>query len=340
MVSKKKREKAKDFAKTKLKVGKTAAKPANYTDTSFVAKTISLPNQTLSRNIDSEADLIKRLTLVKHHSNNTRKETLMFIQQHLPDNPSSYKQILNAIVPLILDQSQSVRVALQELLITASEKQPNLMELHARSIILFIHSAMTHINGPIRNDACKFLDVLIKYGPDSLVRSSWVKTLKSYFTVLNWTLNDTKQSVSFAVTTSNINTNSSKAKKVAVESLVKFIRVGAFPKDEETQAKEIICSSAMTSKYLFPTTPQPFAHLKLFTRELTATSGESSANNTAIDLNASCEDYETRRKILKEFFLPQMGKQLVNLVKEGGDLGKAAKSLENLITELSSESEL
>ncbi|MBE7181803.1 MAG: hypothetical protein INR71_11465 [Terriglobus roseus] len=36
--SKKKKEKKKDFQKAKLKVGKTKAKPANFTDTSFKAK--------------------------------------------------------------------------------------------------------------------------------------------------------------------------------------------------------------------------------------------------------------------------------------------------------------
>jgi pre-rRNA-processing protein IPI1 len=36
--TKKKKEKKKDFQKTKLKVGKTKAKPENFTDTSFRAK--------------------------------------------------------------------------------------------------------------------------------------------------------------------------------------------------------------------------------------------------------------------------------------------------------------
>jgi pre-rRNA-processing protein IPI1 len=36
--TKKKKEKKKDFQKPKLKVGKTKAKPANFTDTSFKSK--------------------------------------------------------------------------------------------------------------------------------------------------------------------------------------------------------------------------------------------------------------------------------------------------------------
>lgn len=45
----KKAEKQKDFVKAKLRVGKTAAKPDNHTDTSFIAKSISIPNQTINK---------------------------------------------------------------------------------------------------------------------------------------------------------------------------------------------------------------------------------------------------------------------------------------------------
>lgn len=41
--TKKKKEKKKDFQKPKLRVGKTKAKPANFTDTSFKSKGTSIP---------------------------------------------------------------------------------------------------------------------------------------------------------------------------------------------------------------------------------------------------------------------------------------------------------
>ncbi|CCH44125.1 Pre-rRNA-processing protein [Wickerhamomyces ciferrii] len=317
--TKKQKEKKKDF---QLKVGKTKAKPSNFTDTSFVAKILS------KRNLDQETDLIKRLSLVKHHASTTRKETLIYIQEHLPENPSLYKQILNAVVPLIIDQSRSVRSALIDLLVHASEKQPNLMELHTRSIILFVHSAMTHIVPDIRNDSTKFLDVLIKFGPDSLVRSAWVKTLKSYFGLLSWTLNDTKQSVSLAITSSSVTNSSNKTKKQSLDSLIKFINTGCFP-DESASGKQkiVLTSHPLTTKYLIPVTPQPFAHLKLFTVELSSKTNKNTTDNT-IDLNTiSCEDYLTRKKVLIEYFIPQIRKNSKNLVKEGGEVGKSAHTL-------------
>lgn len=145
----KKAEKQKDFTKAKLKVGKTAAKADNHTDTSFTAKTISLPNQSLNKKQATsalstskreEVDLTHQLSLTKHHSSDTRKEILNQIQQHLPSNPSLYKQILTSIIPLILDQSQKVRNALMALFSACAKKQPGLLDLHLRSIILFIHS--------------------------------------------------------------------------------------------------------------------------------------------------------------------------------------------------------
>ncbi|KAH3673268.1 hypothetical protein WICMUC_003727 [Wickerhamomyces mucosus] len=328
----KKKEKQKDFQKAKLKVGKTKAKPTNYTDTSFVAKAISLPNQSITRNVDFETDLIKRLSLVKHHSHQTRKETLIYIEQHLPETPSLYKQILTAVVPLIIDQSSSVRTSLISLLVAASKKQPNLMELHARSIVLFIQSAMTHIVPEIRNDSTKFLDILIEYGKDSLVRSAWIKTLKSFFSLLSWTLNESKQSVSLAVTTSSVTNNSSKSKKQSLESLLRFIKAGIL--DDQDLKDTLITTHPLTSHYLLPNIPQPFAQLKLFTVGVSQLKNKNTVDKT-IDLNTiSCEDSQTRKKIFLEFFVPQIMKNVVNIIKDGGEVGKSARSLEKFIEKL------
>lgn len=316
--------------KAKLKVGKTKAKPTNYTDTSFVAKSISLPTQSLSRNEDADVDLIKRLSLLKHHASQTRKETLIFIEQHLPENPALYKQIITAIVPLIIDQSLSVRTALVSLLTEIGKRHPNLIELHTRSIILFVHSAMTHITPAIRSDSVRFLNLLIAYGPNALIKSSWVKTLKSFFILLNWTLNSSKQSVSLAITSSVTSNISTKAKQQALDSLVRFLKIGVFQEPSTESTTQLRTVHPLTKHYLLPAAPQPFASLKLFTRELTTTNRNSS--DETIDLNkVSCEDYETRIQVFCEHFSQPAQKNLVNLIKEGGELGKSANTLQNLL---------
>lgn len=189
---------------------------------------------------------------------------------------------------------------------------------------------MTHIVPEIRNDATKFLDVLIEFGPDALVRSAWIKTLKSFFTLLSWTLSETKQSVSLAISTSSVTNTSSKAKRQGIDSLIRFIKCGCFPPEDSIGKKaDALSSHPLTHRYLMPVTPQPFAHLKLFNNEV-STTNKNTVDNT-IDLNTiSCEDFDTRQKVLVEFFIPQIKKNLKNLIKEGGEMGKSAKTLESL----------
>lgn len=166
MSKRKKTEKQKDFAKKKLKVGKTAAKADNHTDTSFTAKTISLPNQSLNKknapvkssslsnntNVTklADVDLTHHLSLLKHHSLTTRKEVLTYIETHLPTNsPSTYKQIIQSCVPLISDESLSTRLLLVQLFNACAKARPGLLDLHIKTLILFIHSAMTNIQPPM-----------------------------------------------------------------------------------------------------------------------------------------------------------------------------------------------
>ncbi|KAK6204976.1 Rix1 complex component [Scheffersomyces amazonensis] len=377
MASKRKRtEKQKDFVKAKLKVGKTAKKPDNYTDTSFTAKTISLPNQSIQSRVSNagssstssgsasqtDIDLTHQLSLTKHHSSSTRKEVLLYIQNHLPaNNPSLYKQIVASTVPLILDTSMQVRTQLISLLTECANKQPGLLDLHIRSIILFIHSAMTHIQPEIRNSASKFLAILIEHAPSSLVKSYFIKTLRSYFTLMSWTLTTDKKSVSLAITTSSTIGNSSvkKARSHHVSILKSFLNASLFieeQKNNDIDEENVILTHPQSLKYLVPTTSQPFTSLKLFTadmprRQISSTDKESMNSGSSddgkfhiADLDTlSTEDISTRRKIIIDIFLHPLTKNLNNLIKEGGEVGKEAKGcltvLEKLTAEISSNKE-
>ena len=299
--------------KTKLKVGKEKAKASNFTDTSFTAKTISLPNQRLVKDKD---DIVKRLSLTKHHQSSTRKETLIYIEQHLPDDPSIYKQILNSVCPLCVDTSRSVREALVSLLKECAAKQPGLIELHSNSISLFVHSAMTHINPAIRNDSYKFIDILLEYGDDSFVKNSWIKTIKCFFTLLHWPLNDSKQLSSLP---STLNNDDVKSRLKILESFNRFIKSGI----EENMRKkaEVITVHHLTGLYCIPSTSNPFESLKLFTNPLVTTSSTS----------MQCDDFKSRRETFVELFLTDFNKNVSNLVKQGGQLSKCGKELQQLV---------
>jgi pre-rRNA-processing protein IPI1 len=340
----KKTEKQKDFKKAKLKVGKTAAKPDNYTDTSFKAKTISLPNQSIAKKLTSsgttlEIDLTHQLSLTKHHSSSTRKEVLIYLQQHLPSNPSLYKQIINLITPMIHDSSLNVQTALISLFNACGEKQQGLLDLHVRSIILFILSAMTHIQPVIRNGSSKFLQVLVEYAPQSLVKSYFAKVMKSYFQLMNWTLVDDKKSMSLAITTgSAIGGSAKKARIGHLHVLQKFLKVAIF--EDQSSKSSIDFSTVVTIhpqsyKYLLPTIPQPFAPLKLFINELPKSGASTNDGSFSLqDLDIlSAEDLATRRKVMNDIFLKPMLHNLKPLVKEGGEVGKEAKSTISLLEE-------
>ncbi|GEQ68364.1 hypothetical protein JCM33374_g2032 [Metschnikowia sp. JCM 33374] len=346
MGSKRKRaEKKKDFQKTKLKVGKTLAKPDNYTDTSFTAKSISLPNQTISKKAPAavagtskkgDVDLTHQLSLMKHHSASTRKEVVNFVEAHLPSNTSMYKQILTMTISLVTDSSASVREAFVSLLSACADKQPGFLELHMRTIVLFVHSAMTHIKSEIRGSSTKVLDVLVAKAPGPLAKGHFVKTLRSFFPLMSWTLSADKKAVSLAVNTSDsLGGVSSKVRTNHLAVLEKLLETSLFETDADTGSFAIDWSKCtavhpQSSRFLLPSNPQAYAQLKLFIDELPSNI-DSSSSNTAegsfalADIDSvSTEDQETRRKITYDVFMVPLRRNLNNAVKEGGEFGKQA----------------
>lgn len=337
---KKKQQKKKDFQKVKLRVGKTAAKPDNYTDTSFTARSISLPNQTLNKTtaLKEQADLTHHLQLAKHHSASTRKEVLQYIESHLPSNPSLYKQILTLTVSLITDQSASVRLAFVSLLSASADKQPGLLELHMRSILLFIHSAMSHIQGEIRASSSAVLDVMVKKAPLPLVRGHFVKTLRSYFSLMAWTLSGDKKAVSLAVTTTATLGGLSKKTRINHLGVLRGFLDAALFENQESNPLAIdwsTCSTVhpQTQKHMLPANPQAYSPLKLYVQELPSHATavrDDNAEEGAYSLGdidaVSTEDLATRRKIMHDVFFGPLMKNLQNIVKEGGEVGRVANS--------------
>lgn len=329
MAKKKKTEKQKDFVKPKLRVGKTKARPDNHTDTSFVAKSISLPNQSIAQKSNKndkndEKEFLHQLSLTKHHSSTTRKKVLKAILLQLPSNPSLYKQILTSIMPLVHDSSQQVREEVASLLQKCAETQSGLLHLHITSVILFVHSAMSHIQPDIRSSSTKFLDIVLQHALDAVARSYFVKTLRSFFTIMAWNLRDDKKSLSLAVTTSSsIGGTSKKARVGHLAVLLRFLESTLFQKSAESALAPTNYIHPQTSHYIMPTNPHPFASLKLFTQK--APQADDMFSLASLESLAT-DDLDTRRKIVHDVFQEPLRKNLTNLVKEGGEVGREAKS--------------
>ncbi|TDZ21321.1 Pre-rRNA-processing protein IPI1 [Colletotrichum orbiculare MAFF 240422] len=127
--NKKKKEKAKDFAKPKFKVGKAKAKPANFTDTSFKAKSIVMGQQSLSTEApDAGVQFKHQLSLAStSRSEKQRKESLAHLTSQVAsgNNPIGTANILSKLLPLISDAAGPVRSQLLKLFRALPEQERN-----------------------------------------------------------------------------------------------------------------------------------------------------------------------------------------------------------------------
>ncbi|KAG8745252.1 hypothetical protein FRC10_008425 [Ceratobasidium sp. 414] len=198
--SKKRKEKAADFAKAKLKLGKGKKPASNEIDTSFKARSVALPNQTI-RTEEHVAEqgmptTRRRLTYddllvhLKHYSPATRKDALQGLRELLSDHPEilvpNLGSLLGAMAKLIADDDHSVRKVFITFLewildqiplvrfspITSPEFPPVIQSIvtpHAPPLLLFAAAALAHISVPIRGDAVRVIGVLLERTPRAVV---------------------------------------------------------------------------------------------------------------------------------------------------------------------------
>ncbi|CAR27975.1 hypothetical protein ZYGR_0N04630 [Zygosaccharomyces rouxii] len=312
--TKKQKQKAQDFQKKKLKVGKPKAKASNVTDTSFVSRTISVKNQHLGEHDD---DLTKRLSLLKHHNSTVRKETLQTFQKMIPTiiNTRMMTPLLTQCIPLMCDESRQVRSTLMDLFNEVGQHNDQVLKLLCKMLVLYVNMAMTHITSAIQADSAKFLSCLLKYCGDEICRQAFVKLLTGLFSLLGW--NQTKSQSARKL--------NAKQTAAYMDTLYELIRQGC---QESVQADTDTELRSSTNQHLIPDYPQPYEYLKLFTRQLQTKDSPS----TMVDL--STQDLGARQRVLKEQNLPIIHRQLDIYIKEGGETGKSANSLKKLLEDL------
>ncbi|KAK9458352.1 Rix1 complex component [Dipodascopsis uninucleata] len=327
----KKREKNKDFVKTRLKVGKEKPKATSYTDLGFKAKSIGLPSQSLTKSHTTRETFNHHLSLARHHSHATRKEAIGFLQSHLPDDIDS--SILTTIAPLILDSNEDVRSATLSLLrsIPLHSLGP-----HVYLITLYIHSGMTHISSEIRADSSKFLLVLLggtgaatcdQESEDiamQIVTRSWTKTIECFGSLLGWTADEKSNGSALRVTFANLDSISNV--KGHIDCLSKFLRLGLEESKQQAEWESMLLLHPDSLKHLLPrSTSVPFARLGLF-----STNRRSNTDNSKSSSTLSAEDIGARFQILKPH-LSRIRAVLDMGRKEGGDLGRSCKQLSDFL---------
>ncbi|PPR00489.1 hypothetical protein CVT24_005549 [Panaeolus cyanescens] len=259
--SKKRKEKVADFSKAKLKLGKGKAVPSNAIDTSFKARSIFLPSQSIVVDKDATEPTTKRqltfgdlVSHLKHYNSGTRKDALLgfreLFESHWDLVAPSLTTLVNAFVKIFADeasrrwflptfvffnthQDANVRKQLISFLNWLLPRIPpeDLMP-HAPLILLFITSAQTHIFPEIRIDAIRYLDIFLECVPDVVV-SGWnevngghgARVLEGYLGILNagTKYGETEGPLRATSTASVVLTTASKL--TVLKSLSKFLEI-------------------------------------------------------------------------------------------------------------------
>ena len=190
-----KTSKKKDFTKTKLKVGKHKQAPQNQTNTVFKAKAIVVPNQSLNTKTNDSSDVVFQHTtaLLSHKSGEVRKDALdkltSFLQAHPPRMTTVLTPLMARLVPLILDDTKSVRTALLDLMDNVLSRIPQqTLSSHTDTLLLYISSAMSHISPSIRADSSKFLAWALENtnAVDIIIASQLSKFMTTFGNLFGW----------------------------------------------------------------------------------------------------------------------------------------------------------
>ncbi|CAG8085168.1 unnamed protein product [Penicillium olsonii] len=328
--SKRKKEKAKDFQKPKLKVGKTKAKPDNYTDTTFKSKSIVLTQQSLHLAAPtSNATFTHNLSLLAAKSDTQRRDSLAYLTTTISSRPVNsplpqpVSVILPSLLPLILDASANVRTQLLKLLKTLPEGD---VEDHVGQLLPYVRAGMTHLAADIRSSAVDILSWMVEAAGESTVSCAggWIKTLNCFLSVLGW---HTDESARWSSSRASFGKAGSQGKPMVktLGALSEFLEAGIGKpavkdvemSDDETSWPYPLCQ---TEHHMISESSTPFAYLNL--------SGQPR--------DEEGEMYETREDRFRVFssrFHSAMERGLKSAREEGGELGRASSSVTKVLKE-------
>ncbi|KAG7116493.1 Pre-rRNA-processing protein IPI1 like [Verticillium longisporum] len=299
----KKKEKAKDF---QLKVGKAKAKPANFTDTSFKSKSISMGQQSLSTEAPETAAQFKHsLSLATtSRSEKTRREALANLTTQVASgsNPIGTATVLAKVLPLISDAAGPVRLQLLKLMQELPEGE---IRNHAERCVMYVRAGMTHLSVDISNDALSVLDWLLTVAPDETVScpGGWVKTINSFCALMGWSVSAAKGWT--AAPKAGLKAKDAESRTRQFNVLTKLVGVGL--KAEASLQRN--ANAYWDSIYRVPRTPHAFAYLNLF----------GSRRDEEAEMY---EDRESRQRVFNRRFEASFAKGIEQAKKEGGRTGR------------------
>jgi len=213
-----KKEKAQDFQKPKLKVGKAKPKSANFTDTSFQSRckifgkqarqltecslflAISVPQQSLATAPKTLASLFAHhLSLCASKSVSQRTESLAhltaLIERGRPPQPLS--AFLPRVAPLLHDASLAVRSNTLKLFCALPQQD---VEQCAATILLYVRAGMVSLAAGVQLSSLDAMEWLLENAALQVVSTwdGWVGTLETFEAVLRWNFDRTQDAANVA----------------------------------------------------------------------------------------------------------------------------------------------
>ncbi|WFD28991.1 rRNA processing protein [Malassezia nana] len=193
MGTKRKATPATDFTKTKKKLGKGKQVAGNATNTSFKAKSIAMPQQSILLDRSQTVTTRRRQTLAdlvqntRHHAPGVRKDAVLGMLELVTTYEGLLQAeattLLHSVLPLLSDGDMHVRAAvaryLRQLLDGMSS---DMFAPYAGPMLLLTTSAMSHIAMAVRLDALSIVTLLLdKVGP--MATDGWESGLDTSATV-------------------------------------------------------------------------------------------------------------------------------------------------------------
>ncbi|OBT60673.1 hypothetical protein VE03_09883 [Pseudogymnoascus sp. 23342-1-I1] len=324
--ARKKAEKKKDFKKPKLRVGKTKAKPDNFTDTSFKSRSITINQQSLTTSAPASSVQFEHyLSLASSSKSDAqRRDALSYLITQVSSQPVnapipvSPATILKDLLPLVLDGSQSVRTQLLKFLRLLPAKD---VGNRAEFALLYIRAGMTHLAVEIRNDALSVLEWLVETAPEYVVScpGGWFKTLSSFMTMMGWaeSVGSSKWSAAAKVTFGK----GGKSFPRQITVLAQFLKAGLGRVLTEEPFQRGSCFPLWDADiHVISAQASPFAHLNLFG----PVRDEESEMYT---------ERESRQRVFRLRFQTSVDKGIESARKEGGEMGRAGAILGKVVTE-------
>jgi pre-rRNA-processing protein IPI1 len=192
----------------------------------------------------------------------------------------------------------------------------------AESALLYIRAGLTHLAVEIRVDALAVLEWMLGIAGEDFVTcpGGWVKTLKSFMSMMGWATSSSSSKWTSATKASFGKAGKAFPKQLLV--LAQFLKAGLV----ESEAVPVISGNSGlfplidVERHMIPTRSNAYAHLNLF--------GSSRDEEGEMYI-----DREDRQRVFHARFGAVVQVGLTNAIKEGGEVGRAAAVLTKVLKE-------